>query len=154
MSQRLADIVQQRRAPRLLLVEPELRRHRSAYERRLDRMHQHVLRVAVAVLEHPEQLDQLRMDSVHADFDNRALPRLADRFLDLLLGLAHDFLDTPRMNPAVRDELLQRDPRDLAANRIVARDNHRFGSVVDNDIDPGGSLDRADIAALAPDDPS
>ena len=55
------------------------------------------------------------------------------------------------MNPAVRDELFERDSRDLAANRIVARDDHCFGSIVDNDIDAGRGLDRADIAALAPD---
>src|SRR5207302_1737938 len=102
-------------------------------------------------LEHPEQLDQFGMDSVHPDFDNRSLSGLANRFLDLLLGLAHDFLDTSGMNPAVRNKLFKGDSGDLAANRIVAGDNHRFGSVVDNNIDPGGSLDRADVAALAPD---
>src|ERR1700682_4109524 len=91
------------------------------------------------------------MDPMHADFDNRALSRFANRFLDLLLGLAHDFFDTSGMNPAVGDKLLERDSGNLAADRIVARDNHRFGSVVDNDIDPGRSFDRADIAALAPD---
>src|SRR5260370_13851219 len=128
--QRLADIMQQLGAPRLLLVESELGRHRSAYERRFDRMHQHILRVAVAILEHPKQLDQFRMDSVHADFDNRALSGLANRFLDLLLGLAHDFLDTSRMNPSLRDELFERNSRYLATDRIVARDDHSFGSVV------------------------
>src|SRR5258708_31691843 len=94
------------------------------------------------------------MDSMHADFDNRALAGLANRFLDLLLGFADNFFDTSRMNPAVREELLQGDPRYFAANRIVARDDDRFGRVVDNDIDAGGGLYRADIAALAADDPS
>ena len=51
-------------------------------------------------------------------------------------------------------KLLQRDPRNLAANRIVARDHHRFGRIIDDDIDAGGGFDRADIAALAADDPS
>ena len=82
----------------------------------------------------------------------RALAGLADRFLDFLLGLAHDLLDASRMDAAVRDEPLERDPRDLAPNRVVARDDDRFGRVVDDDIDAGGGLDRADVAALAADD--
>ena len=152
MRQRLADIVQQRSAARLLFVESQLGRHRAADERSFDRMHQHILRVAVAELEHPEQLDQLRMDSVHADFDDRALTGLANRFLDLLLGLAHDFLDTARMNAAVRDELLECDARNLAANRVMTGNYDRLRSIVDDYIDAGGCLDRADIAAFAAND--
>src|SRR3984957_16907445 len=115
-------------------------------------MHQHVLRVAVTILEHPEQLDQFGMDSVDADFDDRALTGLANRFLDLLLGLAHDFLDPARMNATVRDELHQRDARNFAANRVVARNHDRLRCIVDNDIDAGGCLDRTDVAAFAADD--
>ena len=47
-----------------------------------------------------------------------------------------------------------RDPRDLPANRIVARDYHRFRRIIDDDIDAGGRFDRADIAPLPADDPS
>src|SRR5579872_2933258 len=115
-------------------------------------MHQDVLRVAVAVFQHAEQLDQLGMDAVDADFDDGALSGFADRFLDFLFGLAHDLLDAPRMNPAVRDEPLERDPRDFAPDRVVARDHDRFGRVVDDDIDAGGGLDGADVAPLAAND--
>jgi hypothetical protein len=76
--QGLADIVQERGAAGLLFVEPEFGRHRAAQERRLQRMHQHVLRVAVPVLQHPQQLDQFRMDAVDADLDDRALAGLAN----------------------------------------------------------------------------
>ncbi len=41
-----------------------------------------------------------------ADLDDGALASLADRFLDLLLGLAHDLFDEARMNSAVGDEPL------------------------------------------------
>src|SRR5208282_3448809 len=114
-------------------------------------MHQHVLRVAVAILEHPEQLDQFGMDSVHADLDDRALTGLADRFLDLLLGLANDFLDTSGMNAAIRNELLERDACYFAADGVVTRNHDRLGSIVDNYVDSGGRLDRADIASFAAD---
>src|SRR5512146_2796309 len=112
-------------------------------------MHQDVLRVTVAVLQHPQQLDQLGMDAVDADLDDRALAGLADRFLDFLFGLAHDLFDTARMNPAVGDEPLQRDPRDFTPDRVMARDHDRLGGVIDYDIDAGGSLDRADVASFA-----
>ena len=47
---------------------------------------------------------------------------------------------------------MQCDARDLAANRVVARDYDRLRRVVDDDIDAGGGLDRADVAAFAADD--
>ena len=47
---------------------------------------------------------------------------------------------------------MQCDARDFAANRVVARNYDRLRSVVDDDIDAGGGLDRADIASFAADD--
>src|ERR1035437_2898246 len=152
VSQRLADIVQQGSATSLLFVQPQLGGHRAADERGFDRMHQHVLRVAVAILEHPEQLDQFGMDSVHADLDDRALTGLANRFLDLLLGLANDFLDTTGMNAAIRDELLESDARYFAPDGVVTGNHHGLGSIVEHYIDAGGRLDRPDIASFAADD--
>src|SRR5712692_692139 len=57
-------------------------------------MHQHVLRVAVAVLEHPQKLREFRVNAMDADLDEGALAGLLDRFLDLLLRLAHNLFDT------------------------------------------------------------
>ena len=42
--------------------------------------------------------------------------------------------------------------RDLAAVRIEARQDDRARRVVDDEIDAGGELERADVAALASDD--
>src|SRR5258708_1680706 len=89
------------------------------------------------------------MDAVHPDFNKRALTGFLDRFLAVLLGLAHDLFDAPRMDAPIGDQPLQRDPGDLASNRIVARDDARLGSIVNDDIDAGRSFDRADVAALA-----
>src|SRR5581483_1553558 len=109
---------------------------------------------AVAVLQHPEQLYQLGMHAVDPDLEDRALARLAHRFLDLLLGLAHDLLDAAGMDAAVGDQALERDARDLAPDRAVAGNDDRLGGIVDDDIDAGGGLDRADVAPLAADDPA
>src|SRR5579875_1145158 len=57
------------------------------------------------------------------------------------------------MDAAVGNQALQRDASDFSANRVVARDDHRFGRVVDDYIDAGRGFDRADIAPLAPDYP-
>ena len=55
------------------------------------------------------------------------------------------------MNSAVRYELFERQTRNLAANRIKARNGYCLGRVVDYQIDAGYSLERADISALASD---
>src|SRR5215469_2985579 len=92
------------------------------------------------------------MDPVNAAFDYRALAGFTDRLLNFLFGLADHFLDTARMDAAVRDEALETDARDLAPDWVVTGDNHRLGRVIDDDVDAGGRLDRADIAALEAND--
>ena len=73
--------------------------------------------------------------------------------LDLLLGLAHHLLDARRMDAAVRDQPLQGNAGDLAADRIVTRDDHRLRRVVDDQVDARSRLDGADVSTLAADDP-
>ncbi len=41
---------------------------------------------------------------------------------------------------------------DLAADRVEPGKHHRFGGVVDDDVDPGGLLEGADVPPLASDD--
>ena len=96
----------------------------------------------------PDELHQLGMDAVDADLEDGPLPRLADRLLELLLRLAHHLLDPTRMDAPVGDEPLEREPRDLPPDRVVARDDDRFGRVVDDQVDAGRRFDRADVAAL------
>ena len=58
----------------------------------------------------------------------------------------------PGMDASVGHELLEREPRDLAAHRIEARHDDRVGRVVDDDVDAGRELERANVSALAADD--
>src|SRR5438552_9746753 len=152
VGERLADVVEERRAPRLLLVEPELGRHRASDERRLDRVHEHVLRIAVAVLEHADQLHELGMDAVHADLEHRPLTGLADRLFQLLLRLADHLLDAPGVDAPVGQQPLEREPRELTTDRVVAGDDDRLRRVVDDEVDTGGRLDGADVPPFAADD--
>src|SRR5205823_5263467 len=112
VGERLADVVKQRRATRLLLVEADLGGHRPADEGRLKRMLEHVLSIAVAVLQHTEELDELGVNAVNADLEDRLLPRLTDVAVELLLGLANDVLDPARMNAPVGDQPREREARD------------------------------------------
>src|SRR5881628_22769 len=118
----------------------------------LDRVHEHVLRVAVAVLEHADQLDQLGMDAVHPDLEHGALTGLADRVVELLLCLAHHLLDPTRMNAPIGDEALERQARQLAPDGVVARDHDDLRRVIDDEVHPGRRLDGPDVSPLAADD--
>ena len=57
------------------------------------------------------------------------------------------------MDPAVLQQLLERDPGDLAPDPVESREHHRTGGVVDDEVDAGEVLERADVAPLASDDP-
>ena len=65
-----------------------------------------------------------------------------------------DLLDPGRVDPAVDDQRLHRDPGDLAADRVEAAQHHGLGGVVDDDVDAGDLLEGPDVAALAADDPA
>ncbi len=56
------------------------------------------------------------------------------------------------MDPAVAEELLQGHAGDLAADAVEAGQDHGVRGVVDDEVDAGEVLERADVAALAADD--
>ena len=99
-----------------------------------------------------EELDDLRRQAGHAGVVGGRLAGLADDDVDLGPGLGDDLLDAAGVDAAVLDELGQGQAGDLAADRIEAADEHRLGRVVDDQVDAGGLLEGADVAALAADD--
>src|SRR2546422_7310591 len=56
------------------------------------------------------------------------------------------------MDPAVHDELVERNPRHLAADGVEPTDDHGFGGVIDDQVDPRRLLQGPDVAALLADD--
>ena len=94
------------------------------------------------------------MQALHAGVEHALLAELDDVALELGLGLVVHLLDPGRMDPAVLEELLERQPRDLAPDAVEAREDDRAGRVVDDEVDAGEVLQRADVAALAADDPA
>ncbi len=69
-------------------------------------------------------------------------------------ALVDDLLDAPRVDPAVGDQLGDRQPGDLAPDRVEARQDHGLRRVVDDQVDPGRLLEGPDVATLAADDPA
>jgi hypothetical protein len=64
-------------------------------------MEQHVLRIAIAIFEPSQQLDNLRMNAMNADVEDGLLARFANRFFEFLLRLANHLLDSSRVDATV-----------------------------------------------------
>ena len=99
---------------------PDLGRDDRREVARLDRVVEHVLAVAGAVLEPAEQLDDLGRQAGHAGLVGRLLAGLAHDEIDLGARLGDDLLDAAGVDAAVGDELGEGDPGDLAADRVEA----------------------------------
>ena len=94
------------------------------------------------------------MQIVQAELEGDGRAFLAHRLVGLVLHLLDDLLDARRVNAAVGDQPFDRLLGDLAAVGIEARQDDGAGRVVDDQVDAGGELERADVAALAADDAS
>src|SRR3989475_1739157 len=148
----LADVVQQTRELGDANVGADLGRHHGGEVGDLFGVVQHLLSVARSEAKDAEMADDLGMQTLEPELQYRRLPLLFDPLQDLLAGLGDDLFDPGRMNPAIDDELVERDPRDLATDRIEPADDHGLGGVVDDQVDPRGLLKSADVPALLADD--
>ena len=115
-------------------------------------MLQDVLTVTGAELEPAQQLHQLLVQRADVRIQHRLLAHFQDVLLHLLLRFLDHFLDPRRMNPAVLDQLGQGQLGGLPADVVEGADDDHAGRVVDDDVDAGGLLEGADIAAFAADD--
>src|SRR4029077_12638773 len=110
------------------------------------------LPVAGTEAQDAEVTDDFRVKALEPNFQDGRLALLFDPLQDLLSGLGNDLFESSRMNPAVHDQLVQRDSGDLAADRVGSADDHGFRGVVDDQIDPGRLLKGPDVPALLADD--
>src|SRR4051794_9372445 len=149
---RLADVMEQggaRGGPR---VAAELGRQHRPEVRALDRVGKHVLAVARAVVQPPEELRQLGVQRADVRLQHGLLADLDDPVLDLRPRLVVRLFDPRRVDPPVLEQPLERQPCDLAAYAVEAGENHRSWGVIDDEVDPGEHLERSDVAPLAADD--
>ena len=110
-------------APGQDAVQPDLFGQHPGQERHLDRMPQHVLAVAGAEVQPAQQVDDPLVQAVDVDLLAGRLAQLLDVPLHFLLRLGDDFLDPRGMDAAVGDQLVQREPGDLAADRVEGADD-------------------------------
>src|SRR3954465_9897299 len=141
-----------RRAAGGLRARAELVGHHRGELRALDRVGEDVLAVRRAEAQPAEQLGELGIEAVHVGLEHRGLAELDDVALELGLRLVVGLLDPRRVDTPVLEQLLERHPGDLPADAVEGGEHDRVGRVVDDEVDPGEVLERADVAALAADD--
>ena len=149
-----ADVVQKSGPFGKPHIAPALTGHKARQLSDFHGMTKRVLTVRGTEPHPSQQLDQLRMEIVYADLKGRLLAVLPNLRLDFLPGLLHHFLNAGRMDPAVYDELLQRDPGHLPADRIKSGQNHGLRRIVDDQVHAGQRLDGPDVPAFPADNPS
>ena len=115
---------------------------------------EHVLAVARAEAKPAEDLHELLVERTAVRLEDGLLAGLPDDLLELRLRLVVRLLDAGRMDAAVLDQLRQRQARDLAAEPVERREHDRVRRVVDDEVDAGEVLERADVATLPADDPA
>ena len=118
----------------------------------LGRVGQDVLPVTRAELQASHQPQDLGMQIVQAEFKGDGAAFLADLLVGFFLDLLNDLLDARRVDASVGNELLDRLLRDLPPVGIESREDDGAWRVVDDQVDAGGELERADVASFAADD--
>src|SRR5438067_5248648 len=98
-------------------------------------MDEDVLAVRRAVAEPAEEFENLGVDIGDAEGESGGFAFLEELLIELLTHLLDELLDAGRMDAAVLHEALERDARDLAADRIESGEDDRFGRVVDDQVD-------------------
>jgi hypothetical protein len=86
---------------------------------------------------------------VNAGIEHSLLSALDRRRLDLDLGVLVCLLAEHGRDPPVCDQALERQPGDLAADPVEAGDDDRVRRLVDDDVDAGEALERADLVVVA-----
>src|SRR5207245_914016 len=129
----LADVVKQARQLCDADVGADLGRHHRREIGHLFGMVEHLLSVAGAETKDAEVTNDLRMQTLKTELQDRRLPLLFDPLQDLQAGLGDDLLDASRVNTAIHDAL-DRLRDDLASSSLafVASRQLRFADLARN----------------------
>ena len=148
----LADVMQQAAALGQGDVRAQLGCHDAGQMGHFDGVLEHVLAVGGAELQAAQQLDQLGVQAVDVGIEGGLFALLPDALLHLAAGFFHHLFDAARLDAAVQDQLFQGHPGNLAADGVETGEDDRLRRVVDDQVNAGHGLQRADVAALAADD--
>ncbi len=152
--QGLADVMQQAGAAGHGDVDPQLAGQQPGQPGHLHAVGQRILPKAGAVLEPADQLDQVGVQAMDAQFHHGPLAFPLHLQLQLAAALFHRLFDAGGMDAAVADQPLQGHPGHLTAGLVEGGQGDGLGGIVDDEVHAGGGLQGADVAALAADDPA
>src|SRR5437588_6186382 len=152
VGQHLADVVEQRTALGEMDVELQLGGHHAGEVGDFLGVLEDVLAVRSAVFHPSHQLHQLRVHAANAGVVHGLLARLHDAGVHVSLRLLHDLFDATGVDAAVGDQALEGQAADLTAHRLETGNDDGIGRVVDDDVDPRGGLECANVTAFATDD--
>ena len=113
----------------------------------LERVLEDVLTVARPISQATEHPHELLVELAAVRLEHGLLAGLHHVLLELGLGLVVHLLDSSRMDASVLDELVERQSRDLASERIERGEHDRMRGVVDDEVDAGQVLERTDVPA-------
>ncbi|MBT9163441.1 MAG: hypothetical protein DDT24_00348 [Chloroflexi bacterium] len=150
----LANIMQQSGCPSYAHVGSDLRGQCRRQLRDLQAVAKHILPVAKTILETPQQADDLRVQPNNPRLKCNPLPFSLNIGLYLLLCLLYHFLDATGVDSTIPNELFQRNPGNLAPHWVKARETHRLGGIINDEVSPGSRLQRPYVASLPTDKPA
>ena len=145
---------EERSALRGLDTRLQLGGHDPAQVDDLERVLEDVLAVARSIPQAPQHSYELLVELAAVGLEDRLLPGLQHVLLELGLRLVVHLLDPRGMDAPVLDQLLERHSGDLPPEGVERREDDGVRSVVDDEVDAGEVLERPDVSAFPPDDPS
>ena len=148
----LANVVEERSSACDPFVDSKFDRHDRGEVRALQRMLEDVLTVRGAVIEPSKDRQQFGIETRHVRLERGLFASLADLLLDLLLGGVVRLLDASRMDTTIRQQILERDARDLTTHTIESGQDDSAGRVVDDHVNARRGLERSNVATLAAND--
>ena len=150
----LAYIMKQPRSSGKLYIGSHFSRQNAGEIGGINAVLQDILPIAGTILQTAKRLDQFRIHTADAAFHDSLFTGFTDRLIHFFLRLCHDLFDAGRMDTAILDKTFQRKTRDFTADRIKARQDDSFRSIINDEIDAGQRFDGTDISAFTTNDAS
>ena len=152
VGQRFAHIVEQAADFRHLHIGPHFGGQHSGEQADLNGMFQHILPVAVAVLQLAHQPNQLGVNAADAYIKGSLFAGLPDGLFNIRLGPLDHILDAGRLDAAVADQPFQGQPGHFPAHRVKAGQSYDFRGVVDDELHAGHRFQSANVPSFAADE--
>ena len=126
--------------------------NKLAQERNLNGVAQNILSIAGSIVKPPHHFNHLRMQSGYAGLHSGVIAGFHHALVNIVTRLLNHFLNARRMHAAIGHKSLQRFNRNGLAHAVKATNGDHAWRVVNENINAGGALKRANVAALAAND--